>query len=375
MLPVLLAAAISTMCQAADVPVMKDVTDRRLIGCGAGFADNLLWHLDRSDSVDGTLDGAFDRSTTGRGAVIYVLDTGIRRDHEEFLRPAGSTVIAGFEIAGWELWAPPGCADPALEPCWETWPQLGTMTHGSAVASIAGGRITGVAPDATLVSLRVTGPEENWIRALERVIAHAFAPDAPPFRTAIVNISGGVKDRGTAPEFEALARRMIDGVNANGESDPNGKRFLFVVAAGNSAQIPKPVADNGQCSRADEVQIVPANLGPSIDGLVTVGGLSKSNALWAGSCKGPLLEVLAPAEEVLVASISDRDAYRWKPEVMISGTSYATPYVSGMAARMLELDPSLTPAELERRLKASPSRASGLPVPVAPARPKRRSVR
>ena len=366
-----LAATVSTMCQTADVQVFTNLTDRRIVGCGEGFPDNVLWNLDRADSVDGSLDGKLNRTTTGRGAVIYILDTGVLRDHTEFERATGSTVIDGYEIGGY----PTLCPEPVLSPCFESFPELLIFTHGTSVASVAAGKTVGIAPDAQLVAIRVGYPENNWVKALEKVIEHAFAPTTPQFRTGIINISGGVTLKGPIPKFEALMRRMIGGVNERGESDPNGKRFLFVTAAGNSLEPLTPGADRGQCDPHGNVQLQPGSLGTSIDGLITVGGLTKANEVWSGACAGPLVEVLAPAEGVLVASISGKDAYRGLPVEFTSGTSYSTPYVSGLAARMLELDPALTPAELERRLKASPSRAAGLPVPVAPVVTKRRASR
>jgi hypothetical protein len=45
----------------------------------------------------------------------------------------------------------------------------------------------------------------------------------------------------------------------------------------------------------------PATLGPSIAGLVTVGGITRENKLWSGSCHGGAVELFAPAEDVLVA--------------------------------------------------------------------------
>jgi Subtilase family len=78
---------------------------------------------------------------------------------------------------------------------------------------------------------------------------------------------------------------------------------------------------------------------------------------------------------VVVASSAGIDQYRFEPEIIRSGTSYSTPYVAGMAARLLEIDPTLSPRELERRLKASLSSVNGLPVPVMPVVGKRRSVR
>jgi subtilisin family serine protease len=56
---------------------------------------------------------------------------------------------------------------------------------------------------------------------------------------------------------------------------------------------------------------------------------------------------------------------RYRSGAETSGTSFATPYVAGLAARLLEIDPTRTPTELEALLKDSPSHAadSGLPVP------------
>jgi hypothetical protein len=50
-----------------------------------------------------------------------------------------------------------------------------------------------------------------------------------------------------------------------------------------------------------------------------------------------------------------RGTYGTPPFDYSSGTSYAAPYVCGIAARMLEANPNLTPVELETMIKASPS--------------------
>lgn len=60
----------STMCQTVPVTVMNGIEDQRLIGCGVGFPDNKLWHLDRSDTVDGMLDQKVRVRLSGRGAVV-----------------------------------------------------------------------------------------------------------------------------------------------------------------------------------------------------------------------------------------------------------------------------------------------------------------
>jgi subtilisin family serine protease len=354
----------STMCQATG-PDSGAIVTRSLVGCGEGFPDNLMWHLDRSDSISGTLDGRVTQRTTGRGAVIYVMDTGVRRDHDEFVRPGGSNIIAGIYVASSTK---PGtaCPDPALQPCYSSDVNRQIFGHGSGVASVAAGRHAGVAPDASLVAVLIQGTEPEWVDALKAVIAHAWSPGAPRFRTAIINISGGVAVGSSSPVFEALMLRMIGGVDANGDADPNGKRFLFVTAAGNSSSDSRVT----QCGTDGKSRIYPATRATAIAGLVSVGGLTSENKAWDGACSGA--EVLAPAAEMMVADINGRTEYRWKPAVTISGTSFSTPYVSGMAARLLEDHPDATPEDLELMLKASPSRVDGVAVPVAPVIVKRR---
>ena len=74
-----------------------DVPVRILLGCGDGFADDVLWHLDRMDQVAPELNGRAYRGHGGRGSVIYIVDTGVLATHAEFMTGTGSRVIAGYE--------------------------------------------------------------------------------------------------------------------------------------------------------------------------------------------------------------------------------------------------------------------------------------
>jgi subtilisin family serine protease len=139
---------------------------------------------------------------------------------------------------------------------------------------------------------------------------------------------------------------MIGGVDALGRPDANGKRFLFVVAGNN--------VDNG-CGRNGVVDRFPAILGKQLDGLITVGGMTADNSWWPGACHGGL-EILAPSQGIFSASITATNHYRGTKPNLRSGTSFAAPIISGIAARLLSERPNLTPQELEAIITSTPSR-------------------
>ncbi|MGZ7042050.1 MAG: hypothetical protein ACXVH7_09695, partial [Thermoanaerobaculia bacterium] len=74
--PSLFAQSISTRCQTSEIAVDARSTDLVLLGCGDQYIEDVLWNLDRLDSPSGALDGRGSRKATGRGAVVYVMDTG-----------------------------------------------------------------------------------------------------------------------------------------------------------------------------------------------------------------------------------------------------------------------------------------------------------
>ena len=353
---------LSTHCQTRSV-TLNNTVDQELVGCGESFTENTLWNLDRADNV---LDGFATRATRGKGAVVYVIDTGVEGSHDEFQRDGGRNVLGGLDPVV-ELSTGVRCpGDSATHPCFDEH-TLPIFTHGTAVASVVAGRTTGVAPDASIVSVRVqadvslAGLSDNapYLRALDDIVHHAFDPSTPQFSTAIVNMSASPNVTSPSDPFwldlQQKMNLMIGGVNAAFHADPNGKRFLFVVTAGNN---------NGgasQCTSANAPRYYPGAAGGSIDGLITVGGIDRENRIWAGSCTGDAVDIYAPAERILCASISAHNRYRGSAGTfdVSSGTSYAAPYVCGIAARMLESDPTLSPVALEQRIKAASSPIAG----------------
>lgn len=363
----------ATHCETADDVVLGNIPVKILLGCASAFPDNLLWHLDRVDQPSAELDGRAFRGFGGAGAVIYVVDSGVLAAHDEF----DSRVIGGIDLVP-ASGNPCPSPDQALQPCGNTPATVALASHGSGAASVAGGMRVGVAPDAAIVSVRIISAYSNptmarFDAALDAIREHAFDPRTPPFRTAIVNFSLSVPEPDSsgvsAAAIEEKMRAMTTGVDSDGRWDANGKRFFFTFAAGNA-----PAA----CPAGGVSAIFPARMARHAHGMVSVGGMTAANGLWSGGCVG---EVYAPAEEIFVATSTAHNHYRGGGPVFArSGTSWSAPIVAGLAARLLHLEPNLTPAQIELGLLATASALSdaGGKVPVfAPvARPgKRRSVR
>ena len=354
---------ISTKCDEIEVPLDGLHSSARLGNC-TDNADNLLWYLDRISHVDARLDGHFDRRNRGAGSVVYIMDTGVDEEHVEFAGSTGSRVIAGFDAAGSVHIGNSNCrsGNKALSPCYNDYSELVAASHGTSVASIVAGRNIGVAPDADIVSIRVMNERglattRTYLDGLNDIIRHAWTPGSPSFHTAVVNISGWVLERlapGTSEpvvpysDIEKKMREMIAGVDQNGTPDPNGKHFLFVVAGNNV---------DGGCGRSGVVDRFPAILGRDIEGIITVGGMTSQNEPWVGACRGGV-EVMAPAQQIFSATITAPDHYRGRKPNLRSGTSFAAPIISGIAARMLAERPDLSPQQLEMWITSTPSRTN-----------------
>ena len=353
---------VSTYCRETEVPLDAVHSSSKLGVCSDDAHVDLLWHLDRIDQLDGNLDGRYHRRHTGAGSVVYIMDTGVLASHEEFASAAGSRVIAGFDVAHSVTVGASNCASPnkALQPCFNGFNELVGASHGTSVASLVAGQNVGVAPDAMIVSVRVMNESalattRTYLDGLNAIIRNAWDPNTPPFHTAVVNISGWVLEKLTSmPDpspvtyaaVEKKMREMIAGVDAQGHPDASGKRFLFVVAGNN--------IDNG-CGRSGVVDRFPAILGKDIEGLITVGGMTEENSWWPGACRGGL-EILAPSEGIFSATITANDHYRGQRPNLRSGTSFAAPIISGIAARILSEYPSMTPQEIEAAIESTPSR-------------------
>ena len=262
------------------------------------YRPTVEWHVDRIDQRDLPLDGDYNPQYTGRGVDIYIIDSGIRYNHTEFLTPCGVTRASYGEF------------DP-VEESEEDGADL--HGHGTHVAALAAGKTVGAAREANVYSVKVFGisgscSTSRVVKAIEHVVDRAEMST----NRVIMSMSLGGPVSWGMNECVRIA---------------NEKGIVPVVSAGN----------NGfdACNKS------PA----SAEYATTVGGTRIDDSLYSNTNYGECVDIFAPGEDVLSASYSSDTGF-----VFMNGTSMATPIVSGVVAMLLEEDPSLTPQQVKDKL-------------------------
>jgi subtilisin family serine protease len=248
------------------------------------------WGLDRIDQPAIPLSGSYTYENTGSTVDAYIFDTGIRLDHNEFK----NRIRTGFN---------------ALLP--DSVPN-DNNGHGTHVAGIIGGTRYGVAKGINLIPVKVldqfgSGSFSQIIAGIDWAIAHHTS------RPAVGNVS--ISGEQSVSLDEAILRAIADGI-------------VLSVAAGNNSE-PTRNTSPGRVVNA-----------------ITVGSVTSSDEWSSFSNFGPEIDLLAPGSNIISAwhtGINDINT--------ISGTSMATPHVTGVAALYLEKFPKSTPQQVQEALK------------------------
>ncbi|MFF3873130.1 S8 family serine peptidase [Streptomyces sp. NPDC001978] len=276
--------------------------------------------------LDGRVDATLDRSTAqigapavwekgvrGEGVKVAVLDTGVDQTHPD---------LAGRIKEAKDFSGSSGTGD--------------VFGHGTHVASIvggtgaaSGGSRKGVAPAADLLVGKVLG--DDGFGTQSQVIAGMEWAAAQGAK--VVNMSLGSEEAtdGTDPMSLAL----------NELSESSGA--LFVVAAGNNGE--QGTGTVGSPGAADAA--------------LTVGAVDRDDSLAPFSSRGPRLgdgavkpDVTAPGVGIVAARAAGTTMGDPVDEhyVAASGTSMATPHVTGAAALVAERHPGWSGAQIKDAL-------------------------
>jgi subtilisin family serine protease len=245
------------------------------------------WGLDRIDQRTLPLSSSYTYDQTGAGVRAYVIDTGIRRAHQDF----GGRAVTGFDAI---------TSGGSAEDC---------NGHGSHVAGTVGGSVYGVAKGATLVAVRVldcggSGTNAGVIAGVDWVTGNHVKP-------AVANMSLG---GGASTALDDAVRRSITA------------GVTYVVAAGNGDFIGRQQpACNYSPARVREA--------------LTVGATNSSDAKASWSNYGECVDIFAPGVSITSAWYTSNTATN-----TISGTSMAAPHVAGVAALYLQANPTASAA-------------------------------
>lgn len=284
---------------------------------------------------------AWDKST-GSGVRVAIIDTGYRPHADlsgQFV--AGYDFISDTAVSNDGNGRDSDASDPgdwtAAGECGSGYPAENSSWHGTHVAgTIAaltnnGSGVAGIAYGAKIVPVRVLGKCGGYTSDIADAIVWASGGTvsgvpAIAARAQVISMSLG----GTGA-CDTTTQSAITGARARGT--------VVVVAAGNEAT-------NASSSS-------PANC----SGVIAVAATNRSGGRASYSNYGTIVDIAAPGGDTGAGILSTLNAGTKGPGAdsyaSYSGTSMATPHVSAVVALMFAKNASLTPDQVETRLKSS----------------------
>jgi serine protease AprX len=286
----------------------------------------------------------------GAGVTIAVVDSGVAQ------HPDLQTLTAVVDVVGQ--------SNPQAAPPEDSVDPNGHGTHVAGImvgsGSHSGGRMAGVAPEASLVSVRVLddigrGVTSDVLAGLQWILDNK---DQHGIR--VVNISLGhpvYEPAGVDPLVEAVEELWDAGVVVVCSAGNRGRDgHVTITSPCNSPKVITIGATNhsGTPDIEDDKIATYSSRGPTPFDLVAKPDLvAPGNRIVSARSAGSRLDLQLPDRRVA----ADPE----HPEVVeyfeMSGTSMASPIVAATAALMIQQDPSLSPASVKARLMMSARKA------------------
>ncbi len=254
--------------------------------------------------------------TRGRGVVVAVVDSGVEADNLHLV----DAVDPGISLI-------PG--DPEPE---------GTDAvnyHGTAIASliaartVEGSRLTGVAPQARIMPVRVFASQDEQ----DIVAGNGLRTDrlAEGIRWAADNGADIINVSISAPGPDPTLAAAVQHAQANDA--------LVVASVGNRGET---TGDGPRWPAA-------------YDGVLGVTATTTTDEVTDASVSSPAVDVSAPGQDVVSAWFDERDCIN-SPGDQAPQTSWAAGYVSGVAALVRAAHPNASAEEIAYRLMVTGDR-------------------
>lgn len=274
------------------------------------------WGLYNSNFYDADISvcGAWGYAT-GRNIKIAIIDSGIELDNSDLQNNIfGIGYDASSEKNGSILYD----------------------SHGTHCAGVAAAKmnnniaIAGVAPNARIIPISVNFHDKSAEIAIFRAIRWAWQNGAD-----IISCSW------KCDKSECI-KNVLNEALAKGR---NGKGCVVVKSAGN-------VDEKGDYS--------PSFPAGAINDLIVVSAIEQSGEWYDQSCYGDCVSVCAPGKNIWTTWTTDEEI----PSNGVSGTSLACPFVSGIAALILEINPTLTQKKVKEIIEKNAVKGGSLPYSV-----------
>ena len=256
-----------------------ELSSEKVEAVGASAESTLWWHKSLNT------DAARANGYTGKGITVAVIDTGLDVDHKDLEDNIDDRSVC--VTAGQPLEDGSGSGH-------------GTHVSGIIAAEDNGYGITGIAPEARVVMVNAYNNTDGGFADSDIASAISYIVRECP-DVSVVNMSLGGYTGEQEPALQAIIEYAIS------------KNLLCIVAAGNEGAYNNRYG-NGQTA-------LPAGF----EGVVSVASYNKNDELSKFSNYGERVDVVAPGEDILSTYLNNSYA-------TFSGTSMATPMVTGIAA-------------------------------------------
>ena len=284
---------------------LAEINEKRYIATAPNDPDYPnQWHLKdfaTPNNLGIGIEAAWSQTTGSPSIVVAVIDTGYTQ------HPDLPTPLPGYDFFDNDTDATdPGDACNGQPDSW----------HGTKVAGVIGAKvnngigIAGINQQSQIQHIRILGPcggdvadEIKAIRWAAGLTVAAITTNSTPAR--VLNLSLGGPGQCSALEQSAINDAVAAGA-------------IVVVAAGNGG---------------DDLDLV-ANSPANCNNVITVAATTKSGQRANFSNYGSRVTVSAPGDAIRTTTVGGYE--------LVSGTSFATPIVSGIVSLMVSAKPNLT---------------------------------